>query len=65
MGFRVVVVAVCLLAFAMVPGTEAAPEPVGGCSSGATVEICSVQCIQPPCPVYVCINKGDPYCTRI
>ncbi|MGB0653101.1 MAG: hypothetical protein ACPGQL_07850 [Thermoplasmatota archaeon] len=52
-------VAASLLAFSItaIPGVEAANEPVGGCGSDATVEYCIVQCVQPPCPPYVCVNS--------
>lgn len=51
------------LALVAVPGATAANEPVGGCGSDATVEVCQVVCITEPCdPPYVCINTrvADP-----
>ncbi len=65
MRVRTLFVVAGLLAFAMtaVPGVEAAPEPVGGCDSAATVEVCSVQCINPPCAQYVCVNSVQRICS--
>jgi hypothetical protein len=66
MRVRSLIVAVSLLAFAITatPGVEAANDPVGNCDSGATIEICSVQCIQPPCAQYVCVNSVRHICTN-
>ncbi len=60
MRARSIVIAACLLIAVLTaaPGVEARPEPVGGCDSGATLEVCSVQCIHPPCDQYVCINNA-------
>lgn len=66
MRVRVLILALCLMTFGLnaVPGVDAAPEPVGGCESGATVEVCSVHCINPPCEQYVCVTKGERICTN-
>ncbi len=58
---RVILIAASLLAFAFTAPVDAAPEPVGHCTD-ATVEFCVVQCIQPPCPAYVCVRAVDERC---
>lgn len=58
MQLRILALAAALLVFTTVPMAEAAPEPVGTCDDTATVNVCAVQCIQPPCPVFVCVQKG-------
>ncbi len=58
MRFSTLLVAASLLAFsiAALPGAEAAREPVGSCGEDVIVEICAAPCINPPCPIYVCIH---------
>ena len=64
MRVRVLLLAMALLLFvSTVPTAEAAREPVGSCDSGAIVESCSVYCINPPCPQYVCVNTIERICT--
>ncbi len=54
-----ILLAVSLLAtsVALLPGAEAAREPVGDCGSGAIVQFCPIPCLVPPCPVMVCIHQ--------
>ncbi len=58
MRFGILLVAASLLAAsAAVPGAEAARDPVGGCGSGAIVQVCAAPCFNPPCPVEVCVDR--------
>ncbi len=59
MRFGILLIAASLLAASVtvLPGAEAAREPVGQCGSGALVQFCPIQCLVPPCPVLVCIDQ--------
>lgn len=64
MHTRLVLLTACLLLLAITPTAEARPEPVGSCED-ATLDVCVVQCIQPPCPMYVCINTSGSTVCRV